>query len=69
MGPCCPGDGEHLPAHERGRLIPCFALLAGLAFALSIKPSLSQPMNFFNFAALILFLFPPERSEGVAVGA
>lgn len=32
---------EHLPAHERGESIPCFALLACTAFALPIQLSLS----------------------------
>ena len=37
-----------------GKLIPCLALLACTAFALPIKLSLSQPMNFLTFTLPIL---------------
>jgi len=41
-----------------GERIPSFALLVGVAFALPIKPSLSQPMSFLTFALLILSPIP-----------
>ena len=46
------------------KLIPSFALLAGMALALVIKQSLSQPMSFLTFTLLIL---PhPTREERVS---
>ena len=38
--------------------IPCFALLACMAFTLPIKLSLSQPTSFFTFTLLILSPIP-----------
>ena len=47
--------------------IPCFALLACMAFALAIKLSLSQPTSFLTYTLLILSLIPLWGSQSVAV--
>ena len=47
-------------------LIPCFALLACVAFALPIKLSLSQPTSFCTFTLLILSPIPLGESERAA---
>jgi len=42
-----------------GEGIPCFALLAHTAFALPIKPSLSQPTSFLTFTLWVPSPIPP----------
>lgn len=44
----------------RGELIPCFAFLACVAFALTIKFSLSQLMSFLAFTCPIPAFFLPS---------
>jgi len=46
-----------------------FALLACMAFALPIKPSLSQPMSFLAFALSILSPIPLEGASKGLCGA
>jgi len=47
----------------RSEQILCFALLLCAAFALCIKLSLSQPMNFLIFTLLVLSSIPLQGSE------
>ena len=42
----------------KSELIPCFALLVHVAFALPIELSLSQPMSFLTFTLPILSPIP-----------
>jgi len=44
-------------------LIPWFALLACMAFALPVKLSLSQPMSFLTFTLPVLSLIPPRAEQ------
>jgi len=48
-------------------LIPSFALLVFMTFALPIELSLSQPMSFLTFTFLILSPVPLGESERAAV--
>lgn len=60
MEPSIPGDSLLMGNNER---IPCFALLARVAFALSIKRSLSQLMSLLTSTPPVLFPIPQRATE------